>query len=148
MTGPAPAQSCRVSLLVPHPRRLAVLVADAGPSGASATPRLPTLLMSGAEPSLPDILARVDVVDTASTAVLRLVVTSASEPALLVEFDAAGGDPPTGWGWLDLDRDVLDGLEPATSRAAVASWARERVEGWSPRRPPWSHPGWWDRAST
>ena len=51
MTGPAPAQSCRVSLLVPHPRRLAVLVADddpSGPSGASATPRLPTLLMSGA----------------------------------------------------------------------------------------------------
>ena len=136
----------------PHPSRLAVLVADrdepSDPSGASGTPRLPMLLLRDAEPSLPEILARVDVVDTASTAVLRLVVTAASEPALMVEFDSAGSDPPTGWGWLDLDGEVLARLEPATSRAAVASWARERVEGWSPLRPPWSHPGWWDRAST
>lgn len=152
MTGPAAAESCRVSLLIPHPSRLAVLVADrdepSDPSEVSGTPRLPMLLMRDAEPSLPEILARVDVVDTASTAVLRLVVTPASEPALMVEFDSAGSDPPMGWGWLDLDREVLARLEPATSRAAVASWVRERVEGWSLRRPPWSLPGWWDRAST
>ena len=30
----------------------------------------------------------------------------------------------------------------------MASWARERAEGWSPLRPQWSHPGWFARAST
>ena len=33
-------------------------------------------------------------------------------------------------------------------RAAVASWARERADGWSPLRPAWSRPGWFARAST
>ena len=40
------------------------------------TPRLPTFRMGSAEPGLPEILARVDVVDTAATAVLRVVVTT------------------------------------------------------------------------
>ncbi len=78
LTDPGPAGSCQVSLLVPHPGRTAVLVADGGaPSGTSRPPpRLPTLLMGSAEPSLPDILAAVDVVDTATAAALRLVMTS------------------------------------------------------------------------
>jgi hypothetical protein len=143
-----------VSLLIPHPRRTAVLVADAEtPSEPSAPPRLPTLRMSSAEPTLPEILASVDVVDTAMTAALRLVMTSAAyaedvEVALMVEFDAAATEPPAGWTWQDLDAGVIARLEPKTSRAAVASWARERVEGWSPLRPQWSRPGWFARAST
>ena len=75
-----PAQSCQVTLLVPHPRRTAVLVAAEKPSEASTPPMLPTVRMSSAEPSLPEILASIDVVDTATTAALRLVTTSPSNP--------------------------------------------------------------------
>ena len=70
------------------------------------------------------------------------------ELSLMVEFDAGTTEPPAGWTWQDLDAEVIARLEPETSRAAVASWARERAEGWSPLRPQWSHPGWFARAST
>jgi Phosphotransferase enzyme family len=161
-TDPGPAERCQVSLLVPHPRRTAVLVADAEtPSETSvrpAHPRLPTLLMSSAEPSLPEILASVDIVDTVATATLRLIMTSGAdvedgddgengEVTLVVEFDAAAADPPAGWAWQDVDMELITRLEPTTSRAAVTSWARERVEGWSPLRPQWSRPGWLASAS-
>ena len=161
-----PAGGCQVSLLVPHPTRIAVLVADDRATvGISAPPsyaRLPTLRVGNAEPSLTEILASVDVVDPATTAVLRLVQTSAAEvgdgthtepsensgPTLLVEFDAATTAAPDGWTWQDLDAGVIAGLEPETSRVAVASWVRERAECWSPLRPAWSHPVWLERAAT
>ena len=149
MTEPEPAESCHVTLLVPHPGRIAVLVAD------SDSASLPTLRMNSAEPSLPEMLALVDVVDTSTAAVLRLVMTSAADAddgedgeTFLVEFEAASTDPPAGWAWQDLDARVIARLEPATSRAALASWARERAEGWSSLRPQWSHPGWFARASS
>ena len=65
-----------------------------------------------------------------------------------MEFEAVSTVPPAGWAWQDLDARVIARLEPATSRAAVASWARERAEGWSSLRPQWSHPGWFARASS
>ena len=156
MTEPGQAESCQVSLLVPHPVRMAVLVADTDSSS-----ELPTLRMNSAEPSLPEILASVDVVDTSKAAALRVVMTSATEAddgetgeggehgeTFMVEFEAASTDPPAGWAWRDLDARVIARLEPATSRAAVASWARERAEGWSSLRPQWSRPGWFASASS
>ena len=71
-----------------------------------------------------------------------------ADVAMLLEFEAATTDPPDGWTWQDLDAEVIARLEPSTSRAALASWARERAEGWSPLRPQWSTPGWFERAST
>ena len=78
MTGSEPTGSCRVSLLLPHPRRLAVLVAAADTSSGPRTPpRLPTLRMSTDEPLLSEILAAIDEVDAAMLPTpLRLVVTS------------------------------------------------------------------------
>jgi hypothetical protein len=68
MTDPVPAQSCQVCLLVPHPRRTAVLVAADATSVGTLTParhaRLPTLRLQSAEPLLSEILASVDVVDS------------------------------------------------------------------------------------
>jgi hypothetical protein len=76
MTDQEATESCHVCLLVPHPGRTAILVAE------TRTPpghlRMPTLRLPGAEPLLPDILASVDVVDTGETAVLRQVMTSSS----------------------------------------------------------------------
>lgn len=160
MTGSEPTGSCQVSLLFPHPRRIAVLVAESGTSSVPSTPpTMPTLSMSSEESPLSEILASVDVVDAARIPPpLRLVRTSPppdadveagenGESALMVEFDVIG-DAPAGWTWLDLDPEVIAKLEPQSVRAAVAAWARERADGWSPLRPQWSHPGWFAAAST
>jgi hypothetical protein len=158
VTDPGSAGSCQVTLLIPHSERRAVLVADVESFTPGTPPTLPTLRMSSAEPKLSDILDLVDVVDTATTPVLRLVVTSGGEASdtlagdgnevsLVLEFDAATTDPPAGWTWQELSAEVLAQLEPESSRAAFASWARERADGWSPLRPPWSRPGWFASAS-
>src|SRR5215212_7592376 len=127
MADPEPAESCQVSLLVPHPFRTAVLVADdrnyVEADTPSRHPRLPMVRMSSAEPPLTEILASVDVVDTAATAVLRQVKTTPSEAgygvpiepgevSLMLEFDASEAKPPTRWMWQDLDAQALAELEP------------------------------------
>ena len=142
---PDPAAGCRWTLLVPHPRRTAVLVA-----AAAAPPRLPTVLLDREEPTLPEILAAAaDVVDPATATVLRQVMTADGDAQddLLVELDAVTTEPRAGWAWLDLDTEVISRLEPETSRTAVAHWAGERADGWSPQRPAYSRPGWFAEAS-
>ncbi len=67
MTGTKPAGTCQVSLLIPHHSRIALVVADVD--------TLPTVRMESAEPDLPEILAAVDAIDTATTTPARLVVT-------------------------------------------------------------------------
>ena len=107
MTHADPADSCEVSLLVPHPRRTAVLVADETTSFDTPMParrvRLPTFRLPSREPLLPDILASVDVVDTDTTAVLRTVVTSSG--------DAEDSDPGRG-GEAHVDGRVRCGCAP------------------------------------
>ena len=157
VTKPTGSQVC---LLIPHPQRIAVLVEEAGASSVpTAPPTMPTLSMGSEEPPLPEILAAIDVVDAASLPPpLRVVLTSPPSPAddeasedgevsFIVEFDVLD-DAPAGWTWLDLDPDAIGNLEPQFIRAAVAAWARERADGWSPLRPQWSHPGWFDAASS
>ena len=163
MSDPELARGCEVSLLIPHPTRIAVLVADdETSSGPHATLRLPRLLMSSEEPPLPEILAAVAVVDTARTPPLRHVLASPSSPsagagnpddgeeravALVLEFDSAA-EASSGWTWRDLDAEVIGRLEPEAAREVVAAWAQERAEGWSPLRPQWSRPGWLAEASS
>ena len=71
-----------MSLLVPHPGRTAVLVAEDMTLFEKRTPpghvRMPTLRLPSAEPFVSEILASVDVVDTGETAVLRQVMTTSS----------------------------------------------------------------------
>ena len=83
---------CLVALLIPHPSRTAVLVADGeqGVGGTSAS--LPTLWLENPEPELAEILASVEVIDPATAVVLRQVTISAVEGkqnSLMLEFDAA-----------------------------------------------------------
>jgi hypothetical protein len=136
----------QISMLVPHPRRLAVLV------GAGNERTLPTMRLPGTEPALGDIVAAFAALGIGGTAVLRQVVTSgdvedAGELTRLVELDAGVEEAPDGWVWRDVDADLTALLEPETSRAAVVAWGRERVDGWSPLRPAWSRPGWLADAS-
>ena len=149
MTEAGEEHGWQVSLLVPHPTRLAVLVGDSGPS--SSVWRLPTL-RTGPEPPLAEIMASVDAVDPETSVPLRLSMSTAQadgvEIALVLEFDAvAAAAAPAGWAWRDLDAETIARLEPADARAAVSSWTRERVDGWEPLRPVWSRPGWFARAS-
>ena len=137
---PDPAAGCRVTLLVPHARRTAVLV-----SHAASSARLPTVRLT-ATPSRPCPRSwPADVVDTATTTVLRLVVTTACEPSAPGGARRRDHEAADRLGLAGPRPEVLARLEPATSRAAVAAWARERVDGWSPLRPPWSRPGWFDQ---
>src|SRR5262249_9102019 len=145
MTFPGPTEGSLVSLLVPHPRRTAVLVADdASASEEVASPgrvRLPMLTLPGEEPLASGVLASVGVVETDPAAVLRQVMTSGHAVpgerresggiALLLEFEDGPDDPPHGWTWLDVDAEMLARLDPPTSREAIASWAGERADGWS-----------------
>ena len=137
-----------VALLVPHPTRLAVLVADGGPSRAAHV--LPTLRLRP-EPTIREIMASVEVVDPDTAVPLRLSKTQgqpdSDELSLLVELDTARTETPAGWSWQDLDAVTIARLEPADARASVAAWAQERADGWSPLRPPWARPGWFARAS-
>ena len=105
-----------------------------------------------------EILASIDVSDSVRIPPpLRLVLTSSPQAAdppasengdatLMVEFDVLG-DAPAGWRWLDLNPEVIAGLEPHAVRTAVAAWAHERADGWSPLRPQWSYSGWFADAS-
>ena len=134
----------QVSFLVPHPERMAAMVADPLP-GSVTHARLPTVSLPGAEPRVPEMLAAVDVLDPDTTVVLR--TATAADSVLLVECDAIGATLASGWAWLDLDAQAIARLEPEACRTAVASWTRERADGWSPLRPAWSRPGWFARAS-
>lgn len=143
---PEPGGVCHVSFLVPHPGRTAVLVAEHAPPLSL----LPTVVIRHPEPTVTAILASVEGIVPSTAVVLRQVVTSETdegETALLVELDAGSTQPPPGWAWLELDAAEVAGLDPVTAREAVAAWARERAEGWSPLRPAWSRPGWFAQAS-
>lgn len=134
-----------ISLLVPHPRRVAVLV-------AAADPTLPTLRLQGTEPALADIVAACEAMGLGRATVLRQAVTSGhhggdDELTLLVELDAGVEEAPDGWVWRDVDAGLTGRLEPATSRPTVVAWRHERIDGWSPLRPSWSRPGWLAHAS-
>ena len=158
MAEPETSPSSQVALLVPHPTRTAVLVMDApAPADVAPTPtRLPVLRLRGEDPLLPEILTAIDGLDVVvggEALVLRQIVLPSApgpdgeEVALLLELEPTSSDAPQGWAWLDVDAQTLARLEPARCRAALESWVDERQRGWSPRRPPWSRPGWFDRAS-
>jgi hypothetical protein len=161
MTAPDAIGSCLVALLIPHPRRSAVLAAEGESSSGSMVPwRLPSVRVSGTEPTLPTILDAIDEVDLHAGVVLRLITipTPRDEMSeaprrekrdltLMLEFDALDVDAPSGWVWKDADADATTLLEPAAFRGAVESWVDEQITGPSPLRPPWSRPGWFARAS-
>ena len=151
-----------MSLLVPHPRRIAGLIADTGsrtgPYDAAKAADAADGQRRATPVRDPGLRRRGRRGRPRGTPPLRLVETSPhaadieagrnGEVTLLLEFDAAPGDAPNGCRWLDLDAEVIARLEPETARAAAASWARERADGWSPLRPQWSARGGSPHAST
>src|SRR3954452_754556 len=143
MADPGPSPTSEVSLLVPHPTRTAVLVADppATMGLAPARVQLPVLRLGTDDPLLPDIVTAIEGLDVAAgqqPLVLRQVVLSSGSghdgeglaDARVMELEPTTLDAPPGWAWLDLDAKTLAGLEPGSSKSALASWGCEREDGW------------------
>ena len=116
MTDPELVSGCLVALLIPHPSRTAVLVADVGRPTGESSASLPTVWLKNPEPELSDILGSVEVIDPDAVVVLRQVSIPAGEGkqnALMLEFDAYWAEPPIGLTWLDLDDETIARLEPS-----------------------------------
>lgn len=127
--------------LVPNPSRSAVLTTADGV--------LPTA--TSTRSSTTDLLAAVEGRLGSLPRVLRIVVGPLDDQGdaehRLFDLDTIGQDPPTGFRWtdtaaLDLSQAAPVGLHEAIGRAI----ARHR-NGPGPLDPPWSRPGWFDRAS-
>jgi hypothetical protein len=123
-----------------------VAVVAAHPPAALTLP----VFEAARDPSLPDVLAKARELLGQAVIPLRVIAldmtTDYEVTAMLVETEPIEEASPA-CGWRDLDDEACARLEPAGSRAAVASFMRERDEGWSPLRPQWSRPGWLVRAS-
>jgi hypothetical protein len=137
-----------VVALVPHPDRPAVLTAALG---ADAAPRLPTATIDGAltlEASLDAVEAMLGVAPIALRAD-SLGWTDDDEPTLmLLDIDAIGPEAPRSFRWTPWAELPLDGLTPDVLRDGVARWISRHERGPQPVDPPWSMPGWFDRAVT
>ena len=102
VTDPETVKGCLVALLIPHPSRTAVLVADAERATGVNSPSLPTVWLNNSEPELYEILDSVEVIDPATAVVLRQVNISAGEStqnSLMLEFDASAAEPSIGLTW-------------------------------------------------
>jgi hypothetical protein len=142
-------ERCVVTLLVPGPDDCALCLT--GPEHAGFA--LPTLAFDE-EPDVATLMARLaDLLDddAAPPVPLRFI----SEPAppdthprpMFVETEPWPGRASPGLGWRTLDLPAARELEPTTSRSTVRAYIDERDAGWCVRRPEWSRPGWFVRAS-
>jgi hypothetical protein len=141
------AGDCTVVALVPHPDRPAVLTAASAADG----PRLPTATIDGAptlETSLDAVEAMLGVVPIALRAD-SLGWTADDEPTLmLLDIDPIGPRAPSSFRWTPWAELRLDGLAPDVLRDGVARWIARRERGPQPVDPPWTMPGWFDRAAS
>ncbi len=132
-----------IVILVPHPIRPAVLTTMDGPA-------LPRATSAGASTTdhLDAVAARLGSLPT----VLRIVAGRMGEDGepdqLLVDLETIGPDPPEGLDWTDSDALDLIAAAPTALRGAIERAIRRRRDGPGPLDPPWTHPGWFGRAST
>ena len=135
------AQEIQSVILVPHPRRPAVLTTASG--------TLPTV--TSTEWSTTELLGAVAARLGSLPPVLRIVtgpIDGTGDSNLrLVQLDAIGPDAPAGLTWTDSAALDLAAAAPLDLRAAVQrAIGRQRNEP-GPLDPPWSRPGWFARTS-
>lgn len=137
--------TCEVVVLAPHASSRAVLVRDGGIELAVSLP----CLTLGPEPEAPEITRRI--AERLGTAV---TILRASALAWHQNFDAAAMvveiapvtpvatalDDTLGWRALEVTEAAS--VAPEWAHESVASWLRERQDGWADLRPQWSRPGW------
>ena len=130
-----------IVVLVPHPSRRAVLTTEDG--------ALPATTSSGS--STTDLLAAVEARLGSLPPVLRIVVGPLDDDgqsgSRLVDLDTIGPDAPGGFAWTDTDALDLATAAPTELHEAVRHAIGRHRDGPGPLDPPWSRPGWFDRAS-
>jgi hypothetical protein len=130
-----------IVVLVPHPTRRAVLTTE--------DRALPATTSSGS--STADHLAAVAARLGSLPPVLRIVVGPLDRDGdshyRLVDLDTIGPAAPAGFAWTATEALDLSTAAPTELHEAVRHAVGRRRDGPGPLDPPWSRPGWFDRAS-
>jgi hypothetical protein len=141
---------CTVVVLVPHPSRPAVLTSPAPSWPPDAVIGLPQVILER-EFTTRACLTAIEALLGATPRALRIDSrrrdADGDPTVVIVDLEAIGPDAPSPFQWTDWAELPLDLLEPPELRDAVPSWVGRRRLGPAVGDPPWSTPGWFDRAS-
>lgn len=141
---------CTVVVLVPHPSRPAVLTTVAPEWSSDGAPRLPTLTLERAfktRDCLTAIEALLGVAPTPLRIDTRRVDADGDAEVVVVDLESFGPEAPSPYAWTDWAEVPLETLEPPELRDALPRWIGRRQLGPTAADPPWSSPGWSERAS-
>ena len=141
---------CTVILLVPHPRRPALLTTAASESSSVGAVRLPTLTLErefGTRECLTAIEALLGVAPTPLRIDTRRVDADGDAEVVVVDLESIGAKAPSPFSWTDWAAVPIETLEPPELRDALPRWIGRRQLGPTAGDPPWSVPGWFERAS-
>jgi phosphotransferase family enzyme len=142
---------CTIVVLVPHPSRPALLTTAAPTWPPGAVIGLPLVILDReftTRACLTAIEALLGVQPRALRIDPRRRDADGDPTVVVVDLDAFGPDAPSPYEWTDWAALPLDSLEPPELRDAVPRWVGRRRLGPTVGDPPWSVPGWFDRASS
>ena len=142
---------CTIVVLVPHPSRPALLTTAAPTWPPGAVIGLPHVILDReftTRACLTAIEALLGVPPRALRIDPRRRDADGDPTVVVVDLEAFGPDAPSPYEWTDWAALPLDSLEPPELRDAVPRWVGRRRLGPTVGDPPWSVPGWFDRASS
>lgn len=141
---------CTIVVLVPHPSRRALLASAPAEWSSDAVARLPTVALDRdftTSTCLTAIEALLGVQPRALRIDPRRRDTDGEPTLVIVDLEAFGPDAPSPYAWTDWATLPLGSLEPPELREALPRWMGRRELGPTAGDPPWSVPGWFERAS-
>jgi hypothetical protein len=141
---------CTVVVLVPHPKRPAMLTAAAPEWSGGGALQLPTLTLQSdftIRACLTAIEALLGTVPVPLRIDTRRTDADGDPAVVVVDLAAIGPDAPSPYAWTDWADVPLEPLEPPEVRDALPRWIGRRQLGPSAADPPWAVPGWFERAS-
>jgi hypothetical protein len=137
-----------VAILAAHPRSSAMLWSA---STSSAEVREVPVVHLNSRPEVADLATSLDEMFGCTVTLLRLNEVRWDQDfnptALIAEIALPSTGLPEGFAWTPVGPTDLTTVEPAWVRPSLASWVEQRDGGWSPLRPAWSRPGWFDGAA-
>jgi hypothetical protein len=142
---------CTIVVLVPHPGRPAVLTSAAPTWPPGAVIGLPQVILEReftTRACLTAIEALLGIQPRALRIDPRRRDADGDPTVVVVDLEAFGPDAPSPYEWTDWADLPLDSLEPPELRDALPRWVGRRRLGPAVADPPWSTPGWFDRASS
>lgn len=142
---------CTIVVLVPHSSRRALLASAPPEWSTDQVARLPTVALDR-EFTTTACLTAIEALLGVQPRPLRIDPRrrdAKGDPTLVVvDLEAFGPDAPSPYTWIDWATLPLDAIEPPELRDALPRWIGRRELGPTIADPPWSVPGWFERAST